>query len=378
MKIVHKKFRKQDLTKEALQNIYLKNNQYNFYWPSAFVTSKTLLKYSCLFHFLSNPREVIFCILLKRNWSWERLCPHSWNQKNKRTEASPEVWPACLDLLLAVEFWHPACLLCAFIPCSWSPVGTYLSLWILVSILPGFGILGSRPCMTPRLGLIVRGVSCISVPRCTYFYVVMYLKLGCTLLSPLKSTFSWEFASLVTWGTTNLRSRFVGVPAWRHLDHFSGRNSECKPEYWLMVQILRGRVPFPAARSKVSLPSLSAWQAYFFVAFWCPTQLHVGLPCSTLHLGCFCFLSSTWNTAHLVMMISQIWWNMFLCGKSHSGQLLVLPFLAFFDCRGISGCSLLPIPQAEACSPAKTITRVYHHSLSFLRPSWQLPNLVSC
>lgn len=123
MKIIHKKFRKQNLTKEALQNIYLKDNQCNFYWHSAFVIYKTLLKYSCLFHFLSNPREGIFCLLLKRNWSWERFCPHSWNQKNKRTEASPEVRPACLDLLLAVEFWHPACLLGAFSPCGWSPVG---------------------------------------------------------------------------------------------------------------------------------------------------------------------------------------------------------------------------------------------------------------
>lgn len=252
MKIIHKKFRKQNLTKEALQNIYLKDNQCNFYWHSAFVIYKTLLKYSCLFHFLSNPREGIFCLLLKRNWSWERFCPHSWNQKNKRTEASPEVRPACLDLLLAVEFWHPACLLGAFSPCGWSPVGPYLALWILVSVLFGLGIFSSRPCITLRLVFIVGEVSCISVPRCTYFYVVMCLKLGCTLLSPLKSTFSWEFALLVTWGTTNLRSRFVGVPAWRHLDYFSGRNSECKPEYWLMVQILRRRFPFPAAPSKVS------------------------------------------------------------------------------------------------------------------------------
>lgn len=136
-------------------------------------------------------------------------------------------------------------------------------------------------------------------------------------------------------------------------------------------------IPLSCCPFQGLFPSLSAWQAYFFMAFWCPTQLHVGLPCSTPHLGCFCFLSGTWNTAHLVMMVSQIWWNMILCGKSHSGQLLMLPFLAFFGCRGISGCSLLPTPQDEACSLPKTITRVYHHSHSFPRPSWQLPNLVS-
>lgn len=61
-----KKFRKWDLTKGALQNIYLKNNQYNFYWHRTFVVYKILLKYTCLFHFLRNPREGIFCILLMR------------------------------------------------------------------------------------------------------------------------------------------------------------------------------------------------------------------------------------------------------------------------------------------------------------------------
>lgn len=67
MKILHTKFRKQDLTKEALQTIYLKNNQYNFYWHGSFVLYKTPLKYSCLFLFLSKPREGIFSILLMRN-----------------------------------------------------------------------------------------------------------------------------------------------------------------------------------------------------------------------------------------------------------------------------------------------------------------------
>lgn len=46
------------------------------------------------------------------------------------------------------------------------------------------------------------------------------------------------------------------------------------PKYWLVVLIL-GRGPLPPPSSKVSLPSLFVWQAYFSVAVWSPSFLWV-------------------------------------------------------------------------------------------------------
>lgn len=101
-------------------------------------------------------------------------------------------WPAP-----GCKSWVP-CPPCAFIPCLWSPVGPlscFLDFDFCFTLFLGFFILGCRPWITPGMGLTVDEGSCVSVPRCTYFYALTYLKLGCILQSPLKSTAFQEFAS---------------------------------------------------------------------------------------------------------------------------------------------------------------------------------------